>query len=53
MEISELKNIVNKIKDLMVEYNRMERTEGRITQLEDRTKETTQSEHREKILKIN
>lgn len=45
MEISKLENTVTEIKDSMDECNSiMERAEGRLTELEDSSIDTTQSE---------
>lgn len=52
MKIVQLNNIITKIKILLDRLNiRVEMTEGRINELEDRSEEFTQSEQRENRLK--
>lgn len=48
MEILELKNIVAEVKNSVYEFNRMEEINKRIHELEDRTIEITESQHKEK-----
>lgn len=52
MKIVQVNNIITKIKILLDRLNiRVEMTEGRINELEDRSEEFTQSEQRENRLK--
>ena len=49
MKILELKNTIAEIKQVAGQDSRVERTEVRITELEDRSIEFTQYEQRKKI----